>query len=275
MKMQTTPRAFFSALAMCVLAGLPQSGFAGKSLVVPSEKIRTITAAMSKAAAGDTIWVEDGVYGEHVVINSGVILKARSIYRAIIDGQKRGTVVTMGKKSSISGFEIRNGTIGIFSKSFGCAVTQCRIVNNYETGVMSVRNCPKIEDNVIAFNGASGIQIFDARLMNGSIDHNTIAYNGNNGVSVNGTSSAAIENNIIAFNERFGVSVEDKSKELRVASNDIYGNLIGSPPPPPENFSFDPVFVSPRAKLDFKTTSQEAENRKGSDNENLGARFIY
>ena len=185
---------------------------------------------MSKASAGDTIWVEDGVYGEHVVINSGVTLKARSIYKAIIDGQKRGTVVTMGKKSSISGFEIRNGTIGVFSKSFGCAVTQCRIVNNYETGVMSVRNCPKIEDNVIAFNGASGIQIFDARLMNGSIDHNTIAYNGNNGVSVNGTSSAAIENNIIAFNERFGVSVEDKSKELRVASNDIYGNLIGSPP---------------------------------------------
>jgi Periplasmic copper-binding protein (NosD) len=275
MKMHNDPRALCCALSFFAMAWLPQNAFAGKSLVVPSEKMRTITAAMSKAASGDTIWVEDGVYGEHVVLNSGVTLKARSMFKAIIDGQKRGTVVTMGKKSSISGFEIRNGTIGVFSKSFGCAVTQCRIVNNYETGFMSVRNCPRLEDNIIAFNGASGVQIYDARLMSGSISHNTIAYNGNHGIAVGGTCTALIENNIIAFNERFGVSVEDKSKELRVVSNDIYSNLVGSPPAPPGNFSFDPVFASPRAAFDFKTTSPEAENQKGSDNEKLGTRFIY
>lgn len=275
MKISIVNKALCCALVSCVVMGLPQNTLAGKSIVVPSEKIKTITEAMSKAANGDTVWVEDGVYSEHVVLTSGVTLKARSLYKAVIDGQKRGTVVTMGKKSSISGFEIRNGTIGIFSKSFGCAVTQCRIVNNFATGIITVRNCPKIEDNVIAFNGASGIQIFDARLMNGSINHNTVAFNGNNGIIASGTSTATIENNIIAFNERFGVSVDDKSKELRVVSNDIFSNLIGSPPPPPENFSFDPIFASPRAKLDFKTTSPAAENQKGSDNEKLGTRFIY
>jgi Protein of unknown function (DUF1565). len=275
MKTHTAPRELCRALAFCAVLWLPLNIFGGKSLVVPSEKITTITAAMSKAASGDTIWVEDGVYSEHVVLNSGVSLKARTMHNAVIDGQKRGTVVTMGKKSSISGFEIRNGAIGLFSKSVGCAVTQCRIVNNYQTGIISVRNCPRVEDNIIAFNGASGIQIYDARLTNGAISHNTIAYNGNHGIAVGGTSSALIENNIIVFNERFGVSIEEKSKDLRVMSNDIYSNLIGSPPAPPENFSFDPVFVSPRAKLDFKTTSQEAENQKGSDNEKLGTRFIY
>jgi nitrous oxidase accessory protein NosD len=237
--------------------------------------MKTITEAMSKAASGDTIWVEDGVYGEHVVLNSGVALKARSLHKAIIDGGQRGTVVTLGKKSSISGFEIRGGTIGVFSKSVGCAVTQCRIVNNYETGFMSVRNCARLEDNIIAFNGASGIQLYDARLTNGAINHNTIAYNGNHGIAVGGTCSALIENNIITFNERYGVSIEEKSKDLSIVSNDIYGNLIGSPQAPPGNFCFDPVFASPRASMDFKAASQEAENQKGSDNEKLGTRFIY
>jgi hypothetical protein len=275
MKMHNGPRVLCCALSFCAMMWLPQNAFAGKSLVVPSEKMKTITAAMSKASNGDTIWVEDGVYGEHVVLNSGVTLKARSLHKAIIDGQKRVTVVTLGKKSSISGFEIRNGTIGVFSKSVGCAVTQCRIVNNYETGFMSVRNCARLEDNIIAFNGASGIQIYEARLTSGAISHNTIAYNGNHGIAVGGTSSALIENNIIAFNERYGISIEEKTKDLQVVSNDIYSNLIGAPPAPQGNFSFDPVFVSPRAKLDFKATSQEAENQKGSDNEKLGIRFIY
>jgi hypothetical protein len=274
MKTRHASGALFSMIAFCAL-WLPQSSFGGKSLVIPSEKLKTITAAMAKSASGDTIWVEDGVYGERVIINAGVALKARSMHKAIIDGGQHGTVVTMGKKSSISGFEIRGGTIGVFSKSFGCAITQCRIVNNIQTGVISVRNCAKIEDNIIAFNGASGIQIYDARLTNGTINHNTIAYNGNHGIAVDGTSSALIENNIIAFNERYGVSIQEKNKELRVTSNDIYGNLLGSPPPPPENFSFDPDFASPRSKMDFKATFKAEEIQKGSDNEKLGIRFIY
>ena len=274
MKTRHASRMFLSILALCAFMA-PQNSFCGKSLVVPSEKLKTITDAMAKSASGDTIWVEDGVYGELVILNAGVALKARSMHKAIIDGGQHGTVVTMGKKSSISGFEIRGGTIGVFSKSFGCAITQCRIVNNVQTGIISVRNCAKIEDNIIAFNGASGIQIYDARQTNGTINHNTIAYNGNHGIAVGGTSSALIENNIIAFNERYGVSIQDKNKELRIVSNDIYGNLIGSPPPPPENFSFDPVFASPRSKLDFKATFQAEDIQKGSDNEKLGIRFIY
>ena len=275
MKMLNGPRVLCRALVCCMVLWMPLNVFAGKSLVVPSEKMKTIAAAMSKASMGDTIWVEDGVYSELVTLNAGVALKARSMNKAVIDGGQRGTVVTLGKKSSISGFEIRNGTIGVFSKSVGCAVTQCRIVNNYETGIITVRNCPRIEDNVIAFNGASGIQIFDARLMNGSIGHNTIAYNGNHGIAVGGTSSMVIQNNIIAFNDRAGVMLQtDETKELNITSNNIFGNLIGAPPPPPGNFSFDPVFASPRARFDFTATSPSVENTKGSDNEILGTRFI-
>lgn len=246
----------------------------GKSIDVPSGKITTISEAMSKANNGDTIWVDAGVYHEHVIVNSGVAIKSRSMFKAVIDGGKLGTVVTLGKKSAISGFEIRNGTIGVFSKSQGVTVTRCRVVNNWQTGIMCVRNLAKIEDNIIAFNGASGIQVFNVSVGTGSINHNTIAYNGNHGIAVGGNSPVIIQNNIIAFNERFGVRLQgDETKDLRIVSNDIYGNLIGAYPIPNDNFTFDPVFSSPRLKLDFMAKSPSAENKKGLDNEILGTRF--
>jgi hypothetical protein len=263
-------------IVLCaVLFTFPALVFAGgKSIDVPSGNIKTITGAMAKASNGDTIWVDAGIYHEKVIVNSGVALKSRAMFKAIIDGGKFGTVITLGKRASVSGFEIRNGTIGVFSKSQGVSITKCIIVNNYETGVMCVRNLAQIEDNVIAFNGASGIQLYNVSVGTGSVNHNTIAYNGNHGIAVGGNSPVTIQNNIIAFNERFGVRIQgDESKDLKIVSNDFYGNMIGSYPIPEDNFSFDPVFSSPRAKLDFNATSSSVENKKGLDNEILGTRF--
>jgi hypothetical protein len=251
------------------------AALAARSITVPSGKIKTIGQAMAKASNGDTVIVGPGVYSERVVVNPGVSLKAQILHKVVIDGGKYGTVVTLAKKSSISGFEIRNGAIGVFSKARGISVTQCRIVNNWQTGVMCVRNLARIEDNTIVFNGASGIQLYDVSATSGFINHNTIAYNGNHGIRVGGVSSAVIENNIIAFNARFGVSQDAKAKEVKVAANDLYCNVVGSPLIPPGNFSFDPGFEAPRLKLDFRTTSKEAENKKGLDNETIGARTIY
>jgi nitrous oxidase accessory protein NosD len=252
----------------------PTSVFAGKSIDVPSGKITTITDAMSRAGSGDTIWVAPGVYHENVVVYPGVALKSRSIYKAEINGNKHGTVVTLGKKASVTGFDIRNGTIGVFSKSVGNSISRCRILYNQLTGVMCVRNLAKIEDNVIAFNGASGIQLYHVSISTGGINHNTIAFNANHGIAIGENSPVVIQNNIIAFNERFGVILQGRSKDLKIISNNIYGNIIGSPPIPPENFSFDPGFSSPRMQLDFLPTSKSAANRKGADNEVLGARFF-
>jgi hypothetical protein len=253
---------------------IPATVFGGKSINVPSAKITTIADAMAKANFGDTIWVEAGVYREHVIANSGVAIKSRGMLQAVIDGGQRGVVVTLGKKASISGFEIRNGTIGVFSKSPGISITRCRIVYQHQTGIMCVRNLAKIEDNVIAFNDASGIQVYNVSIGAGSINHNTIAYNGNHGIAVGENSPVIIQNNIIAFNDRFGVRLQgDESKDLRIISNDIFGNMIGSYPIPDDNFSYDPAFSSPRLKFDFNSTSSSSERKKGLDNEILGARF--
>jgi hypothetical protein len=261
--------------ALCVLALGATSAFAAKSIAVPSGKIKTIMQAMAKAAPGDTVWVEPGVYRERIIVNPGVALKSRLLHKAIINGSQRGIAVTLGKKATVSGFEIRNATIGVFAKSQGNAISRCRIVHNWQTGIICVRNLAKIEDNIIAFNNASGIQVYNVSVSTGTINHNTIAYNANHGIAVGDNSPVVIQNNIIAYNERFGISAKTGQKGVRIIGNSVFGNLIGSPPPPQDNVCIDPAFASPRAAMDFSITSDSLRSHKGSDNETPGIRPVY
>jgi hypothetical protein len=127
------------------------------SLTVPTNG-PTINSVLSQAKKGDTIWVESGVYKERIFLTPGVTLMAKVLFKAVIDGKGKGTIITLGNGSTISGFEIRNGTIGVFSSTADAKVLQCRICNNQQTGVMCTGNLPQIEDNVIVYNKGSGIQ---------------------------------------------------------------------------------------------------------------------
>lgn len=233
----------------------------------------TITEAMIRTRMGDTIWVENGVYHERILVAPGVTLVARNLFKAVINGDGRGTAVTMAKNSTISGFEITNATIGVFSNGAGNSILSCRIVNNWQTGIILVRHLPRVEDNIIVFNRSSGIQGWDVRSTNATINHNTIAFNGNHGVSLGGSSEIVLENNTIAFNERYGLKVLQESERIQVSNNNFYRNLFK--PIPAGNFSFDPAFLSPRLGLNFKPDPALCCKAKGSDNVDLGARLTY
>jgi parallel beta-helix repeat protein len=258
--------------AIAALVSFP--AWPGESLSVPSVGVKTIGQAMISAKSSDTIWVADGVYKELVFVKAGVVLAARNPLKAVIDGRGKGTVVTLSSNSVLSGFEIRNGTIGVFSKDPGNSVVNCRIINNWGTGIICVRHLPKIEDNIIAFNRASGIQGWDIRSTATSVNHNTICFNGNNGVAMGGSSDAIIENNMIAFNERLGVKLSVKSERTKLSKNNLFGNLVVSRTIPADNFSFDPKFASPRAKLDFKVAVNQPCCMYGSDNKIIGSRML-
>lgn len=245
---------------------------AGEIISVPSVGIVTISQAMMNAKNGDTVLVSNGVYREHVFIKAGVTLKAHYAKRAIIDGNGNGTVITLSLNSTVNGFEIRNGKIGVFSKDVNNAIINCRIVKNWMTGIICVRHLPKIEDNVIAFNRASGIQGWDVRGVNGSINHNTIAYNANNGIALGGASDIVVENNMITFNERFGIKLSSRSEKTQLKKNNLFGNLSVTNTVPPNNVAFDPKFTSPRVKMDFTVESKLPCCAYGADNELLGVR---
>ena len=249
------------------------AGWAGEMMAVPSIGVTTINQAMLNAKNGDTVMVSDGVYKERIFIKSGVALISRNQFKAVIDGGGKGTVVTLGTQSTISGFEVRNGTIGVFSKDADNAIINCRIIKNFQTGLMCVRHLPKIEDNIIAFNRASGIQGWNLRSTANSINHNTIAFNQNHGIALGGVSEVIIENNMITFNERFGVKLSRSSQKTQLTKNNIFGNLSITNKLPPENYAFDPKYTSPKTHMNFSVESKLPCCAFGSDNQILGSRL--
>ena len=240
-------------------------------LTVPSQGYKNIRQAATAAKKGDTIIVEEGIYREHVTLPAGVALISRKAFGASIIGDGAEKVVSLTNSSSIRGFDVSGGTIGIYSAAQGNAITLCRIHGNTQTGIMCVGHLPKIEDNVIVFNEGSGIQGWDVRSTIAAISHNTIAYNGNNGISLGGNSNLILENNIIAFNEKLGVKA-DPAVRIKFTHNCLYGNTDIVESFPSENFSFDPLFVDPR-RMDFRLSEDSPCSNRATDNLDIGARL--
>jgi Periplasmic copper-binding protein (NosD) len=272
MEKQASIRAMLLGFCLSATAVIPAG--AGQIISVPAKGAPTIQAAMIAARAGDTVLVANGVYKEKVSVKPGVLLKAQSLFGAAIDGNSRGTVVILAGNAGICGCEIRNGTIGVLSRSIGNSVIKCRITGNWGTGVSCEGRLPKIEDNLIVFNRGSGIQGWDVIASSDIIDHNTIAYNANNGVAFGGASSVIMENNIIAFNSRFGVKT-DETVKMSTTQNDFFQNGSMAAGTDEKNFAYDPKFSDPRKKMDF-SLQQDSPLRSGELKAGeIGARLSY
>jgi hypothetical protein len=261
-----------ATLSAVMLIVLPSLLFAA-SISVPSNGIPTIAKAISKAQSGDTVWVEKGIYQENLFVGPGITLMSRSIYGAVIDGGGRGVSVTMASNCAINGFEIRNGSIGVFSSSAGNRILKCRITGNSQSGIMSVGNVPMIEDNIIAYNKGSGIQGWDVRSTMATINHNTIAYNSNHGLSLGGNSSIILENNIIAFNSQFAIKAEPLTVKITMTKNDVYENTTPTGSLPVDNLAADPLFIEP-LKMNFAMDKKSQCIGAGTDQKNIGSRVI-
>ncbi|MDD5674676.1 MAG: right-handed parallel beta-helix repeat-containing protein [Chitinivibrionales bacterium] len=263
-------------LSGCFLIAVLCAGgvWAGSIIKVPSPAAKTITTALITARPGDTVLVADGTYRENIIIATGVCLKAQNNLWSIINGRGRGIAVTMGKGSTISGFIVTNGTIGVFSSGKDNSILGCSIERNWLTGLIAVRHLPKIEDNMIVFNRASGIQLWDCRQTVSTINHNTIAYNSNHGIAIGGSSELTIENNIIAHNERLGLKIIGPGDKILVRNNSFYANLPGAPAVPGQNLSIDPQFYAPWS-MTFSLKAGSGCIARGLDAKNLGARNVF
>ncbi len=73
--------------------------------VGPGHLYTSITDGLAAATVDDTVLVAPGVYHEHIQITKPIVLRGRP--GAIIEGDGRGTVITVMAPSVISGFTIR------------------------------------------------------------------------------------------------------------------------------------------------------------------------
>jgi hypothetical protein len=263
-----TKGAFLTIILVVVFSSIVYA----RTIKVPSRDASTISKAMIVARAGDTVLVRQGVYKERVMISYGVTLRARQPYASVIDGKGRGKVVTMGQNTTLEGFEIRNGTVGVYSENVGNTIRHCIITENWQSGIVCSQLLPRIEDNVIAFNHASGVVISKVQGGMGPLNHNTIIHNWANGIVTYKTDNIMVENNIIANNKRYGMKIGKGGKNLVVKSNNFYGNKVTNNSLAKDNVSFLPAFIGwkdGRFMLDLTCVDV---NDLGEDG--MGVRFV-
>jgi len=264
----------FTLLLIAALFASASALYAGNVVTVPSQQAKSIAVAMTMVRPGDTVKVKNGVYREKIIVAPGIVFLSENLFGAVLDGGGKGTVVTMGGSAEMSGFEVRNGTVGIFSATTQATIRRCRVMHNFQSGVMCVGTLPKMEDNFIVFNKGSGIQGWDVRTTSGSINHNTIAYNANHGISLGGNTSITVENNIIAFNDQFGVKPAEETVRVVLINNNFYQNARISSNLPSDNISADPLFTDAK-RFNFNLMKDSRSVGLGTDNQNLGSRILH
>jgi hypothetical protein len=109
-----------------------------RTIIVPDD-YPTIQAAINAANANDTIFVRNGTYYEHVVVNKTVYLKGENRDGVIIDGNGTGIVVYIKTAQSVTvcSFTIENGYFSniAIESSIYVSVTYNKIINSNGHGI--------------------------------------------------------------------------------------------------------------------------------------------
>jgi len=170
---------------------------------------------------GHTIFVESGIYYEHVVVNKSLSLIGENKGTTVIDGKGSGTVVEIKANSvTLGGFTVRNGSshfggasIMIYSAR-NVLVEDCLIKDTF-VGVYMVVSGNNILQNNIITNSSEGIYLLKAE--NNSLIENVVASN-YWGVGLADSGNNTLRNNEISNSIcNFGVW----GKTLRHFINDV------------------------------------------------------
>ncbi len=269
-------------LALCVLLWLAATGEPTPVVRVvddddPAADFQAIQPAINVSSAGDIVSVRCGVYRETISVKDGVSVIGENPDCTILDGDRRGSVVTFVDvlaPTEFSGFTVRNGRSfaggGMFLDNSAPIITRNVIAGNqafrtvgglygYGGGIAAYNSNPLITNNFIMGNSAErtggGIDMYFSYPI---VKSNTIVGNSANrpgsefafGGGVYALfSDPTIDSNIILQNtaEAGGGGIDlINSPFFTIAYNDLFQNLPVdlsglTSPPGPGNVSADPL----------------------------------
>jgi parallel beta-helix repeat protein len=250
-------------LILALVFGLALSFCNGQAKIyrVP-EDFPSINSALESAQAGDTVFVDAGIYNESVTLKQGVTLKGIDATRCRIAGNDSSDVITGADDAVLEGFRIQSHPGRYF-------------------GVFCDSTSPTIRGNIIAENGG-GIRLVSSSAI---VEENLIARNddlsdfGTVGISIEGGSPAVRANSIIDNNARFailcdggqpvieenllafnlgGIGCFDDAAPILRANllwrNAMSGDYVGCEPDS-ASLQVDPLFVDPGLK-DYRLQSR-------------------
>jgi len=171
----------------------------------------TIQSAINQADKGDTVFVFQGFYDEHIIIQKNIFLIGEEKNFTIIDGNNSGDIITiLANNTSISGFTVQHsGNTPM-----------------YDAGLEIHSNNNSIFNNIIRYNGEFAVGIFLNKSSNNVIMNNIINNNGNEGIYLENAKNNFIFNNKIYSNGHCSIVISN-SENNTVIKNIINNNHCG------------------------------------------------
>jgi len=228
MKMNKTVLTSFTILCLLstmFLMGCKISVEASSDVIYVPTDYPTIQEAVNHANSGDTIFVYNETYYEHVVINRSVSLVGEDKDSTIIDGGGTGSVISVTANNvDINGFTIQNSGLtdsdsGIYINSSSNNISHNTITNNKNGIYLYNSSSNTVSNNNAHSNNWYGIYLHYSS--NNTVSNNNAHSNYNDGVYLYYSSSNVISGNNVSSNNN-GVYLYYSS------SNVISGNNVSS-----------------------------------------------
>ncbi len=176
---------------------------------------------------GHTIFVDKGVYYEHVVVNKSLALIGKDKKTTIIDGNKNGTVINVTVSDVlINNFAIQNSGVGWYYYGIRVEAGRCSIIGNVVSNSLwgvDLASSPHsiILGNNITNNTAPGVRISSS--INVTVSGNKITNNIGTGVLVKESSNITISGNKIEQNSGDGLVLLNSMNSF-VSGNNVTKN---------------------------------------------------
>jgi len=224
MKMKKSILTLFTIL--CLLFTLPLIGYktsvkaSPDTIYVPTD-YPTIQEAINHANSGDTIFVHNGIYHEHVVIDESISLVGEDRDSTIIDGGGTGSVISVTANNvNANGFTIQNSgptelDSGIYVVSSGNNISHNTITNNKNGIHLYYSSNNAISDNNAYSNSWYGIHLYYSS--NNAISDNNAYSNYNDGIYLYYSNDNTVSHNNASSNNN-GIHLYYSS------SNAVYDN---------------------------------------------------
>jgi parallel beta-helix repeat protein len=189
----------------------------------------TIQEAINHANSGDTIFVYNGTYYEHVVIDKSISLVGEDRHSTIIDGGGTGSVISVTANNvNINRFTIQNSgstssDSGIYVVSSGNNISHNTITNNKNGICLYYSNNNTVSGNNVSSNNWYGIYLHHSS--NNVIFNNNIYSNYNDGIYLYYSSNNVISDNNIYSNNN-GINLYYSGDNM-ISDNNVSNNDCG------------------------------------------------
>lgn len=170
----------------------------------------SIQGAINETHTGETIFVSQGLYYEHLNITKPLTLVGENAETTIIDGEDSGTIV-------------RVEADGVAVTDFTLRKCGCPCGGNSGVYIESGHRNVDVTHNLITQNGGYGISVDGSREVN--LADNALT-NNNYGVRLNNSTQITVVDNAISNNTNFGIYVSF-SNNSAFHGNDISNNTYG------------------------------------------------